>query len=165
MEMTLAQFALAVNAEPKWVQNASAAIGLYLRYSEDEARQLGLAKLIQETAGTPLRGAWEMAGQALANNSPTLAIVAETGDGSVRLIVDVHRYLCTFSAWLSRAYVYEPRRRGRPAVREQGPGWEDAYGISVAHITANMRRPLEDRLAEADDAAELMNRYRVKGIR
>jgi hypothetical protein len=165
MEMSLAQFALAVNADPKWVQNASAGLGLYLRYSEDEARRLGLARLIHETAGTPLRDAWEMAGTVLESGPQPTAVAAESDDGSVRVVIDVHRYLCTFTAWLSRAYTYAPRRRGRPVLRERSATTAEEFGLDVSLIAANMKRPLEDRLREADEVAELMNRYRVKGLR
>ncbi|WP_325312467.1 hypothetical protein [Longimicrobium sp.] len=161
--MTLAQFALAVNADTKWVQNASAGLGVYLAYSEGDARRLGLAKVIHETAGTPLRAAWEMAGPALAADPSAPIVSAESGDGSVRVAVDVDRYLCTFTAWLSRAYLHEPRRRGRPAVRERAPALSaESFGLDVSLIAANMRRPLAERLREADDAAELMNRFRLR---
>jgi hypothetical protein len=161
--MTLAQFALAVNADPKWVQNASAGLGLYLTYSEDEARRLGLARLIHETAGTPLRTAWEAAGPALEEGADEVS--AASPDGSVRMMIDVKRYLCTFTAWLSRAYAHEPRRRGRPALRERGPALTaEAFGLDLSLIAANLQRPLAERLREADDAAEMMNRFRLKGV-
>lgn len=165
MEMRLAQFALAVNADTKWVQNAAAGLGLNLRYSEEEARRLGLTRLIHETAGSPLRAAWELAGKALSIQPGERTVVAESPDGSIRITIDVSRYLCTFTAWLSRAYSRAPRRRGRPRRRESAQGSSAAsYGINVSQIAANMQRPLEERLREADDAADLMNRFRVEGI-
>jgi hypothetical protein len=163
--MTLAQFALAVGADPKWVQNATAALQRYLRYTEDEARIVGLARLIHSTAGTSLRSAYDMAEAALSLDPPASTIVAESPDGSVRVVVDVWRYLCTFTAWLSRARTHEPARRGRPAVREPWARWSaEGYGLDVSLIDANMERSLEERIHEADEIAEVMTRYRIPGL-
>ncbi|MFL5383348.1 MAG: hypothetical protein ACJ8GN_12585 [Longimicrobiaceae bacterium] len=158
--MTLAQFAIAVGAGTKWVQNAAAALGRPLAYTEEEARRLGLARVIQGVAGMPLQRAWELAGEALASPAQH-TVLAESADGSVQVNVDVRRYLVTFTALLRRAYAHEPRRRGRPAANRSGGRWTaESYGLDVSQIDANMRRPLAERLREADDAAELMNRFR-----
>jgi hypothetical protein len=67
------------------------------------------------------------------------------------------RYLSTFTALLGRAYAQEPRRRGRPVVNR----WTaESYGLDVSQIDANLRRPLAERLREADEAAEMMNHFR-----
>lgn len=162
--MTLAQFAIAVNADPKWVQNAAASFGRYLQYTEEEARRVGLARLIHVTVGTPLRAAYEMAEHALVSEPPADTIVAESPDGSVRLTVDVHRFLVTSTVWLSHAYHHEPRARGRPAVRERSAEWAArARGLDVSLIDSNLRRPLAERIREADENAELMNRIRGSG--
>jgi len=159
--MTLAQFAIAVGAGTKWVQNAAAALGRPLAYSEDEARRLGLARVIQGVAGMPLQRAWGLAGEALASSSQQ-EVMAEAADGSVQMNIDVRRYLSTFTALLRRAYSHEPRRRGRPAAR--GSRWSaESYGLDVSLIDANLRRPLAERLREADEAAEMMNRFRSGG--
>lgn len=163
--MTLAQFALAVNADPKWVQNAWAAFQRYPRYSVEEARIVGLARLIHSTAGTALRTAYDQAEAALATKPPAPAVVAESPDGGVRVVVDVWRYLCTFTAWLSRAYTHEPARRGRPMVREPWERWSaEEYGLDLSLIEANMKRPLEQRIREADEIAAIMMRHRIHGI-
>jgi len=158
--MTLAQFAIAVGAGTKWVQNAAAALGRPFAYTEDEARRLGLARVIQSVAGMPLQRAWEMAGEALASPSAQ-KVVVESADGSVQMSVDVRRYLSTFTALLRRAYSHEPRRRGRPARSSRWTA--KSYGLDVSLIDANLRRPLAERLREADEAAEMMNRFRSGG--
>jgi hypothetical protein len=154
--MTLAQFAIAVGAGTKWVQNAAAALGRPLAYTEEEARRLGLARVLQSVAGMPLQRAWELACEALASPSKH-TVLAESADGSVQVSVDVRRYLFTFTALLRQASAHEPRRRGRPSVNR----WTaESYGLDISQIDANLRRPLAERLREADDAAELMNRFR-----
>jgi hypothetical protein len=104
----------------------------------------------------PLQRAWELAGEALASPSKN-TVLAESADGSVQVNVDVRRYLVTFTVLLRRAYAHEPRRRGRPTTSK----WTaESYGLDISQIDANLRRPLAERLREADDAAELMNRFR-----
>ncbi|HKP76512.1 MAG TPA: hypothetical protein VJT67_13370 [Longimicrobiaceae bacterium] len=155
MKMTLAQFALAVNADRKWVLNAAAALGREFSPSEPEARRLGLARLIQQVAGKPLRTAYALAESALASGERS--IVARSPDGSVSVRVDVSRYLRTYAQWLSRAYAHQPRRRGRPLGPRSGTRrTAESYGLDLTLIDANLRRPLAERLSEADDAAELM---------
>lgn len=163
--MTLAQFALAVNADPKWVQNSWASFQRYPLYTVDEARMVGLARLIHSTTGTPLKTAYDLAASALFTNPPAPTVVAETADGSVRVVVDVERYLCTFTAWLSRAYTHEPARRGRPMVREPWERWPAAeYGLDLSLIDANLKRPLDQRIREADEIAAIMTRHRIPGL-
>lgn len=162
--MTLAQFALAVNADPKWVQNAWTSFRRAPRYTVEEARTVGLARLIHLTAGTALQLAYELAERALATNPPTATVVAESPDGSVRMVVDVWRYLCTFTAWLSRARTHEPVRRGRPLAREPWERWSaEEYGLDLSLIDANQRRPLDQRIGEADEIAEVMSHHRIPG--
>ena len=163
--MTLAQFALAVNADPKWVQNASASFKREIRYTLEEARIVGLARLIHLTAGTSLRTAYDLAEQALAIDPPEETVVAESADGSVRVVIDVSRYLSTFTAWLSRARTHKPAQRGRPAGRRPWTKWSaQEYGLDVTLIDTNMRRPLTERIHEADEIAEVMTRHRIPGL-
>ncbi|HEX8692758.1 MAG TPA: hypothetical protein VF746_10080 [Longimicrobium sp.] len=159
--MTLAQFALAAQADPKWVQNAVQTLGLYLTYSEEEARRLGLARVLGATLGMPLRQAWEVAAEALEHPHERALVVAESPDGSVQAVVDVLRYLSSFTVALSRAQTYVPRAPGRPVVRERSAveaGRE--YGIDISLIESNLQRTPAERLRLASDNAELVRALR-----
>lgn len=164
--MTLAQFALAAQADPKWVQNAVQTLGLYLTYSEEEARRLGLARVLGATLGTPLRQAWEVAAAALEHPRERELVVAESPDGSARVVVDVYRYLSSFTGALAVARRREPRSRGRPVVRERNAAEEArAFGLDLSLYQANRLRSLDERARELDENAEAMNYFLRKAGR
>jgi hypothetical protein len=160
--LTLAQFAIAAQADPKWVQNAVATLGLYLRYTEAEARRLGLSRVLNTTLGMPLRQAWEIAEDALRHPEARDLIVSESLDGSVRAAVDVTRYLSSFTAALALARRHEPKSRGRPLmIRERSAAEEaDAFGLDLSLYRANRWRSLEERARELDENADTMNFFR-----
>lgn len=162
--MTLSQFAIAVGAEPKWVQNAAASLGRSLRYTEDEARRLGLARMIQGATGMPLPRAHEIAREALALEGRSFAL--ESVDGSVQVTIDVPRYLSTFGARLAAARREPPERRGRPARRGQDPiAVAREYGIDISLLQSNLMRTPEERIRLAGANAELVSRIRGKAGR
>jgi len=167
MPMTLAQFALAVGAGPKWVQNAVATLDLRFTYSEAEARVLGLARVIQATSNMPLRRAYAIAEDALA--SPTAAkatVVAEAPDGSVQVSVDVPRYLSTFSARVALAGKQRGRVRERPAKSAGGPiQAAREYGIDISLLESNLRRSPEQRLRLASANSDFIRGFRGKAAR
>jgi hypothetical protein len=160
--MTLAQFAIATQADPKWVQNAVATLGLYLNYSEEQARRLGLARVLNSTLGMPLRQAWDVAEDVLRHPNAREWTATEAPDGSVRAMVDVYRYLSSFTVALSVARCYAPKARGRPmAVRERN-AVEGAreYGIDISLIRSSLARTVEERLRAADENAEFVRALR-----
>jgi hypothetical protein len=157
--MTLAQFAIAVGAGTKWVQNAAAALGRPFAYTEDEARRLGLARAIQGVAGMPLKRAWELAGEALA--SPSKVVMVESADGSVQMTVDLVRYRSSFAARLAAARREQPRRRGRPARRAKDSiAAAREYGIDISLLQSNLLRTPEERLRIAGANVEFARRFR-----
>lgn len=158
--MTLAQFAIAVGAGTKWVQNTAAALGRPIEYGAEEARRLGLARTIQSVAGMALPRAVEIADAALSSSEPVFAV--QSVDGSVELSVDVERYLSTFGARLALARREQPQRRGRPARRETGDPIAAAreYGIDISLLQSNLMRTPEERLRNAGENAELVRRIR-----
>lgn len=159
--MTLAQFALAAQADPKWVQNAVQSIGLFFNHSEDQARQLGLARVLNSTLGMPLRAAWDAAGEALRSPNERELVITESADGSVRGVIDVYRYLSSFTAALSRAMAHEPRAPGRPVVRERSAVYDAReYGIDISLLEAALDQSVEERLREADANAEFVRAIR-----
>jgi hypothetical protein len=158
--MTLAQFAVAVGAGTKWVQNAAAALGRPFAYTEEEARRLGLTRVIHGVAGMPLQRAWELAGEALASPRHQ-QVMAEATDGSVQVTVDVARYRSSFAARLAAARREQPQRRGRPARRAKDPvAAAREYGIDLSLLQSNLLRTPEERLRIAGANAEFARRFR-----
>src|SRR5215212_6533630 len=102
--MTLKQFAIAVGADTKWVKNAIAALDLTTRYSEADARWLGLARVIHATSGIALKRAYELASSVLASPADGEQVIAESNDASVQVTVDLPRYLSTFQTRLAVAH-------------------------------------------------------------
>lgn len=159
--MTLSQFAIAVGATPKWVQNAPAALGLELRYTAAEARRLGLAKLLNEELGVKLSRAWAMAGRAAARGGARTLV--ETRGGVARVVIDMDRYLSDFAARLSLARThYEPRRRGRPARRRARSAVERArdYGLDITLLQSSLRLSPAERLLRLNAAREFVRALR-----
>lgn len=114
--MTASQFARAIRADPKWVQNAARILGKRFRYSTAEARWLGLVHQLQQHFGIPLRTAGDMATTALAAPATEQAVsVGESGDGSARIVIDVARYDSSFAA--SRSWWSVASRRLHTAPR------------------------------------------------
>lgn len=163
--MTLAQFAIAVGATPKWVQNAAATLRRRFAYTTAEAMRLGLARTLAETAGVPLLAADRMAASALEDPESRASLVAEAPDGSVSVSIDVQRYLSTFNVRLSRARAYVPRPRGRPSARSSDPLEAGArFGIDVSLIESSLMRTPEERVRLASDNAEFIQKLR-EGLR
>ena len=159
--MTLAQFAIALGADPKWVQNAGAALGRQLRYTPEEARRLGLARMIQGATGMPLQRADEVAAFVLASHEQVRQVVVESADGSVQLTIDLARYESTFGARLALARREQPERRGRPPRRGGDPlARASEFGIDISLLRSNLQRTPEERLRNAGENAELVRRLR-----
>ena len=164
--MNLSEFAIAVGASPKWVQNAAAALGRPLDYGEAEALRLGLARMIHETVGTPLLRAHEIAGDALTTDGDGPRVLLESPDGSVQVTIDVARYRSTFGARLAVARREQPQRRGRPPHPSRGPiATAREYGIDISLLQSNLLRTPEERIRLAGANAEFIARIRGKAGR
>ncbi len=113
--MTLAPFAIAVGASPKWVQNAAQVLGVRLDYTVKQARRLGLTRVLAEEFGLRLERAWKIAEAAL---FPAGRVAILSDDEVLHMIVDTGRFLSDFAVRLSVATThYEPAKRGRPSKR------------------------------------------------
>lgn len=171
--MTLSQFSIAVGAQPKWVQNAAALLGLDLSYSRQEALWLGLVKRLHEHLGVPLKEASRLARAALECRDEHM--VLETGGAGDRLevfqspdtIVSVSlaldRYLSDFWASLVRALLhYEPRRRGRPTEGAGTSAVQRAreYGVDLSLLDASLRLTPAQRLRRLDRNVEFVKALR-----
>lgn len=161
--MTLGQFSTAVGAAPRWIQNALAVLGLPPRYTVAGARRLALARTLGETCDIPLGTAYPIARQALAQWPARRTWEHVGGDGVVRIVVDLERFLSSFAVRLSLAQVhYGERKRGRPArIRRRGLAAARAYGIDIGLLHASLERAPAERLRRLDDALAFFASARV----
>lgn len=159
--MTLAEFAYLLDEDPKWVQNASAALGGSLRYTLPTARRLAVARALAVTADMPLPRAYAVAGKVLRKSGGSREPVRISNDvDPVAVTVDVFRILATVSVGLSRLRtMYAPRRRGRPATRRLDPiRVAEEYGLDLSLLAANLRRTPAERLRQLDAMADFRRR-------
>jgi hypothetical protein len=153
--MTLAQCSAILRVTPKRVQNACATLGLPLRYREADVRRLGLALRLGDGFGLDLRGAWELAGAALAQK-PAGVVRMPVGDIAI-IEIDVRRYLSDWAAAYARVRGLAPPRapgrppRSPPSARTQGLGPARAYGIDVTALALSLRRSPAERLQALDE--------------
>jgi hypothetical protein len=161
--MTLGQFAAVVGAPPRWVQNARAVLRLRGRYSHEGARQLGLARTIAESTGMPLQRAWPMARAALRAWPASREYTHTNPDGSVRLVVDVERYLAAFAARLSLARTfYAERAPGRRPARPRNPiRSARQLGVDVTLFEESLKLTPAERLRRMDEMSEFLRTARV----
>ena len=161
--MTLGQYAVIVGSTPRWVQNARAVIGLRGPYTEQGARRLGLAREMHEATALPLRRTWRLAQDALAVWPGQREWVYEGRESSVRIVVDLTRYLSNYAARLSLARTrYAERRRGRRPRRPRDlVAAARAYGVDISLLVENLKRSPEERLRSLDEAYAFSRNARV----
>src|SRR3972149_1304330 len=95
--MTLGQYAVAVGATKRWVQNARAALRDRSPYSEPGARRLAFAKAVKEACGTPLGAIYPLAEQALASWPARRTWEYRPRDGAAAVTVDLERFLSDYA--------------------------------------------------------------------
>lgn len=148
--MTPARFAITVGADPQWVRNAAAVLGLDVERTPDEACRLGLTRQIHEELGLTLERAWKIAGRALARGAEASF---RNPDGVARLVIDVDRYRSDFASRLSRARTqHQEGRRGRPPKSDGASAVERArrYGLDISLLQSSLRLSPSDRLRRLD---------------
>lgn len=164
--MTLAEFALLVDADPKWVLNARAVLGSVRRYTLPIAQRLAVARLVQNAWGVPLPRAYAMAGEVLRSYAGGSAAVrlGDSHDSSVVVEVDVHRILSGVNVRLSQLRtMHAPKQAGRPPkARRQPLRAAETYGIDLSLLKANLRRSPAERLRQLDAMVEFRRRVRRK---
>jgi hypothetical protein len=161
--MTLGQFATAVGAPKRWVQNAFQALGLPAVYTEPLARRLAFAKAVKEACGMPLRRAFPLAEEALARWPAHQTWELREPDGAVRVEIDLERFLSDYAVRLSlsRTY-YAEKRRGRPRKRKlRGIALAKWYGVDVSLLVESLKRTPEERLRQLDEAREFFTQARI----
>lgn len=148
--MTLADFAHLIGAPTRWCQNALHALGPGAPYSWALARTLGLARLLHQHHGMPLRQAMAVAARALEGSPPTVVRMSDP-DGVTALEVDVPRYLTQFSLRAARLQADTPRRRGRPRRRSGGGiAAGEEYGLDLSALRGGLRLSPAERLRQLD---------------
>lgn len=160
--MTLGQFAVAVGAPKRWVQNATAALGIPVGYDEEKARRLAFARVVKQACGTPLRRAYRLAEDALAAWPARKVWTHHGADGVAAVSVDVERFLSDFAARLSLAWsFYAERRRGRPRGR-RGVALAKWYGVDVSLLESSLRLTPTQRLQRLEEAAQFIRAVRLR---
>ena len=168
MHLSRSQFATAVQADEKWVENTARTLGLRLKYTPDEARRMGLVRLLTREFGIPVNRAAELAGDALRHPPETRVLpLAASPESAATLVIDLARYHSTFAAALSAALHHGgPRRRGRQAPRRRMRGRNavaaaEAHGVDVSLLREALKRPPADRLERLDANSEFLRALRA----
>ncbi len=161
--MTLGQFAVAVGAPARWVQNAYQALGIPARYTEDLARRLSFARTVKAACGMSLRQAFPLAEEALARWPQHRTWELAGPDGVVRMTLDLERFLsdCTVRLSLARCWYAEKRRGRPPKKRRRGIAWAKWYGVDISLLEASLRLTPEQRLKRLDEAVEFFRKARI----
>ena len=154
--MTLAELAHVLDASPKWVLNALAALGGRKRYSIVLARRLAVTRAIQKATGAPLALAFAQAERALRSyHGEEEPVVIPTGDGDVGVMVDIRRILSSLNVRLSVIRTsFGARKRGRPPRRRRDPlQTASEWGIDVTLLADNLDKTVEQRVRQLDAMA------------
>jgi hypothetical protein len=163
--LTLGQYAVAVGAPTRWVQNAHAVLGLVAEYTPEGARRLAFARLLKETVGMRLVGGYALAGPALAS-WPAHRTWTQAGPGGAAAVtVDLERFLsdCNVRLSLARSW-YAERRRGRPPKRRRrGVAWAKWYGVDVTLLEESLKRTPAERLRALDANLDFLKSLRFTG--
>ena len=114
--MTRDQFSRSVNADEKWVENTARLLGLSLVYSQNEARWIGLVRILSHEIGLTLARSAELATEALHKPPSARAVRLGASESSTaEIVLDLARYHSGHNAALSAALALSgPRKRGRP---------------------------------------------------
>jgi hypothetical protein len=159
--MTLGQYAVAVGAKPRWVQNARAVLELRGGYTARSARILGLARELSESMDIPLVRAYALARTALAAWPAERRWIEESVDGAIRLEIDIERYLSVFSTRLSLALTsYAERTRGPRSRRRDPITAAREYGHDPTLLELSARMSPAQRLRRLDGMSEFFRRTR-----
>ena len=158
--MKLGEFAVAVGAPKRWVQNARAALGERGPYTEDGARRLAFAKAVKEACGMPLRAAYPFAGEALAGWPERRTWSHQPRGSAASVSVDLERFLSDHTARvsLSKSF-YAERRRGRPRKR-RGVALAKWYGVDVTLNEESLKLTPAQRLARLEGAVDFILKAR-----
>ena len=174
--MTREQFALAVAADQKWVENSARLLRRPLKYSQSEARWMGLVRLLNHELGLPLKRSAELASEAIRHPESTRELrLGRDWSGAAAIVLDLARFHSAHNSALSAALILaKPRKRGRPiggvnssssfVVRERASHnttWDmlaraKAYGVDLAALRDGLNETPAQRLQRLEDNAKFI---------
>ena len=113
----------------------------------------------------PLRRAFPLAEEALARWPAHGTWELRDPDGSVRVVLDLERFLSDYAVRLSLSRTfYAEKRRGRPWKHQlRGIALAKWYGEDVSLILESLKRTPEQRLQLLDQAVEELKAMKVLG--
>jgi hypothetical protein len=162
--MTRNQFAMAVNADEKWVENTAQILGLSLNFNSSDVTWMGLVRVFNHDMGFHLVRSAELATEAM-EYAPEAREVAlgrsHVHEGAV--LLDVARYHSLRNASLSAGLSFGgPRRRGRRARPVGGDALSRArkYGVDVDALRVGLADSPAIRLARLEQNAEFVDAMR-----
>ena len=163
--MTRSQFAMAVLADEKWVENAGRLMARQFRYTAAEARWLGLVRILNQDVGVTLARAAQLADEALRSPRHNRNVMVGRAAGSTAISIDLARYYSTFGAALSAALeLGGARRRGRPRPglpqENSTLGKAAEYGVDIDLLREGLRLTSGERLQQLDDNAAFLRALR-----
>lgn len=166
--MTLAEFAILVDAPPKWVLNTRALLGSGLRYSLPVAERLAVVRRLNNHLLIPLPKAWTLAARLLEATADAHGDVRlEFGEGLIGLSLDVLHVRAAIAARRSRvATLHAPRRAGRKRRRVTDPlDAAERYGLDLGLMRANLARSPAARLRQLDAMARFRKQAKRRSER
>jgi len=163
--MTRSQFALAVLADEKWVENAGRLLERRLRYSVEEARWLGLVHVLNQEVGLTLARSAALADETLKHPmTGGSVVVGRTENGSAGVSIDLGRFYSTHAAAFSAAlYMGGSRRRGRRSTTPARKGFlkrAERYGVDIDLLRAGLHLSPRKRLEQLDENAAFISALR-----
>lgn len=163
--MTRAQFAAAVRADEKWVENASLLLKRRFAYTASEARWLSLVRVFVYDLGLTLSRSADIANEALKLHPADRNAVITEKDGTAGIAIDLARFHSTYAASLSQALdIGGPRRRGRTRARAKGKSAAlkraAEYGVDLDLLREGLRLTPAERLEQLDENAAFLGAIR-----
>ena len=168
--MQRSQFALAVGADPKWVDNARRQLGRATRNTPKEARWLGIVHELHAGLKCSLTEAAAYADKALAGSGTEQCVRLAVGESQrVEIVFDARRDLTIHLARLSLALERPPvERRGRPALKPRRDRVREraaAYGVDISRLEDGRHRTVEERLARLDENVAFIRAARASRVK
>ena len=165
--MTRSQFAMAVMADEKWIENSARLLNRRPKYSVAESVWLGLVRMLVQELQIPLAKAAEVADEALGlPEGCSTGVVAERKDGNTAIVIDMARFRSSHAAALSSALTLGgARRRGRQRSqsKRKNAALERAsrYGVDLDLLREGLKLSMTERLERADENAAFITSMRV----
>lgn len=162
--MTRNQFAMAVNADEKWVENTAHILGLSLKFTPSDVTWMGLVRVFNHGLGFTLARSAELATESVQYEPETREVLL--GQSPLRegaLVLDVARYHSSRNAALSAGLILGgPRQRGRHARRTGGDALSRArkYGIDIDALRIGLNDSPATRLERLEQNAHFLDAMR-----